>query len=399
MRILAINSGSSSVKCALFEAVGDSSGSSGLKMLCAGSVADIGSRATLRFREGESDRSGQVEAKNHEDAVGRLLDLVGMRIDAVGHRIVHGGDRFTEAVRIDADVLSRFAELAELAPLHNPAGLAGIRRARAMLGERIPMVAVFDTAFHHGLPDYARTYALPQDLIQRFHIHRYGFHGLAHASCAALYAESIGKPVSAVDLVTLHLGNGCSAAAIRGGRSIDTSMGFTPLEGLVMGTRCGDIDPALVGFLATATGVSCEEIEEVLNKQSGLLGLSGLSSDMRTLLEAKREGHRGARLAVETFCYRARKYLGAYLAAVGRAEAIVFSGGIGEHASEVRSLICSGMEWCGLVLDEAANEATGKIRAGTIVRISDSGAKLAVCVAGIEEEKMIARETVSCLAR
>ena len=398
MRVLAVNSGSSSVKCALFEAAG-SSASQELKTLCAGSVADIGNRATLRFREGESHRSEHVESKNHEDAVGRLLDLVGMRIDAVGHRIVHGGDRFTEAVRIDADVLSRFAELAELAPLHNPAGLAGIQRARAMLGERVPMVAVFDTAFHHGLPDYARTYALPRDLTERFHIRRYGFHGLAHASCAALYAESIGKPAGAVDLVTLHLGNGCSAAAIRGGRSIDTSMGFTPLEGLVMGTRCGDIDPALVGFLAAATGVSCGDVESMLNKQSGLLGLSGLSSDMRTLLQATREGHRGARLAVETFCYRARKYLAAYLAAVGRAEAVVFSGGIGEHAPQVRSWICSGMEWCGLILDEAANEAADKIRAGTVVRISGPGSKPAVCVAGIEEEKMIARETVSCLDR
>jgi acetate kinase len=371
-----------------------------LKELCAGSVADIGSRATVRVREGEREwKEHDAAVKNHEEAVRRLLEGVGDRIDAVGHRIVHGGHRFAEPVRIGAELLSRFAELAELAPLHNPVCLAGIQQARAILGERIPMVAVFDTAFHHGMPDYAHAYALPQNLIDRFHIRRYGFHGLAHGSSAALYAGSIGKPSRAVSLVTLHLGNGCSAAAIRGGRSIDTSMGFTPLEGLIMGTRCGDLDPALVGFLAGAMDLSCKDVERMLNHQSGLLGLSGLSSDMQRLLQAKAEGHRGARLAVEAFCYRARKYLGAYLAAVGDAEAIVFSGGIGEHAPEIRSMICSGMGWCGLILDQATNEAAVKIPAGTIVRISSSEARIAVFVAGIEEEKAIAGETVSCLVR
>lgn len=400
MRVLALNSGSSSVKCALFETAGGGVGSALLKELCAGSVADIGGRATVRVREGEREwKKHDAALKNHEEAVRRLLEVVGDRIEAVGHRIVHGGYRFAEPVRIGAEVLSRFAELAELAPLHNPVCLAGIQQARTILGERIPMVAVFDTAFHHGMPDYARAYALPQGLIDRFHIRRYGFHGLAHGSSAALYAESVGKPSGAVSLVTLHLGNGCSAAAIRGGRSIDTSMGFTPLEGLIMGTRCGDLDPALVGFLADVMDLSCKDIERMLNHQSGLLGLSGLSSDMQKLLQAKTEGHRGARLAVETFCYRARKYLGAYLAAVGDAEAVVFSGGIGEHAPEIRSMICSGMEWCGLILDQAANEAAVRVPAGTIVRINSSEARLAVLVAGIEEEKAIAGETVSCLAR
>jgi acetate kinase len=389
------------VKCALFEAARGGAGSPVLNELCAGAVADIGGRATVKFREGGRERREQdATLKNHEEAVRRLLDLVRNRIDVVGHRIVHGGHRFTEAVRIDAEVLSRFAELAELAPLHNPVCLAGIQEARLMLGERIPMVAVFDTAFHHGLPEHARAYALPRDLSERFHIRRYGFHGLAHGSSAALYAELIGKPVGEVNLVTLHLGNGCSAAAIRGGRSIDTSMGFTPLEGLVMGTRCGDLDPALVEFLADAMDLPCKDVERMLNQQSGLLGLSGLSSDMQTLLQARGEGHAGARLAVETFCYRARKYLGAYLAAMGgHADAVVFSGGIGEHAPEIRSLICSGMEWFGIILDQAANEAAAKISAGTIVRVSSAETRLAVLVAGIEEEKAIARETLSCLSR
>jgi acetate kinase len=401
MRVLALNSGSSSVKCALFEAAGGEPGSPVLKELCVGSVADIGSRATIRFREGERDRREQDGTlTTHEKAVRRLLGLVGNRIDAVGHRIVHGGHRFTETVRIDAEILSRFAELTELAPLHNPVGLAGIREAREILGAGIPMAAVFDTAFHHRMPDYARAYALPQDLTERYHVRRYGFHGLAHGSSAALYAESRGKPFGEVNLVTLHLGNGCSAAAIRGGRSIDTSMGFTPLEGLVMGTRCGDLDPALVGFLADAMALTCTDVERMLNQQSGLLGLSGLSSDMQTLLRAKREGHRGARLAVEAFCYRARKYLGAYLAVMGgHADAVVFSGGIGEHAPEIRSSICSDMELFGLILDQATNEAAVTISAGTIIAISPPEGRCRVFVAGIEEEKTIARETVSCLAR
>jgi acetate kinase len=403
MRVLALNSGSSSVKCALFESAAAASpvGPLRLEELWAASVTGIGTHATVRYREGDNTRTENDDAlKNHAEAVRRLLHIVGGKgIEGVGHRIVHGGHRFTEAVQIDAEVLSRFTELAELAPLHNPACLAGIEQARAILGDRMPMVAVFDTAFHHALPEHARTYALPHDVAERHHIRRYGFHGLAHGSCAALYAEAAGRSVSEVDLITLHLGNGCSAAAIRGGRSIDTSMGFTPLEGLVMGTRSGDIDPALVGFLAEVMGRSCEDVEGMLNTQSGLLGLSGLSADMAALLQAKGEGHRGASLAVDTFCYRARKYLGAYLAALGHADAVVFSGGIGEHAPEVRSLICSGMEWCGLVLDRAANDAVTKIRPGTIIRISASEARLAAFVAGIEEEAAIARETVSCLTR
>jgi acetate kinase len=403
MNVFALNSGSSSVKCVLFEAARDgTSASIALKKLCAASVSGIGGRGTVRYREGEQVHSEEdATVKSHEDAVRRLLGLVDHKgIEAVGHRIVHGGHWFTEAVRIDAGMASRFAELAELAPLHNPACLAGIQQARAILGDDMPMVAVFDTAFHHGMPEHARTYALPFELAERFHIRRYGFHGLAHGSSAALYAESVGKPVGEVNLITLHLGNGCSAAAIRGGRSIDTSMGFTPLEGLVMGTRCGDVDPALVGFLIDATQVSSHEVERMLNRESGLRGLSGLSSDMAMLLQAKREGHPRARLAIETFCYRARKYLGAYLTALdGRAEAVVFSGGIGEHAPEIRSLICSDMEWCGLVLDGAANEAVTTIEAGSIVRISRPAAQVAVFVAGVEEEAAIARETVSCLDR
>jgi acetate kinase len=404
MRVLALNSGSSSVKCALFEATVPT-GSHGpplrLERVASGSVSGIGTRVTAKYRgRGAVREEAQLALKSHEEAVRHLLRLVGeTRIDAVGHRIVHGGHWFSEAVRIDAATVSRFAELADLAPLHNPACLAGIQEARAILGEELPMVAVFDTAFHHHLPEHARTYAIPRDLSARFQIRRYGFHGLAHGSSVALYADAVGKPISEVSVVTLHLGSGCSATAIRGGRSIDTSMGFTPLEGLVMGTRSGDIDPALVAFLADAMGLPSADIERILNEQSGLLGLSGLSADMALLADAARKGHPEARLAIDVFCYRARKYLGAYLAAVGGAEAVVFSGGIGEHAPGIRSRICSGMEWCGLILDETANDATTTIPAGAITRLSRSDARLSVFVAGIDEESAIAAETVSWLTR
>lgn len=403
MRVLALNSGSSSVKCALFEAAVPAGlrGAVTLAGLFTASVTGIGTSPTVRYHEAGAERTEQIPGlKTHDEAVRRLLHFADDKdIQAVGHRIVHGGHWFKEAVRIDELVLSRFDQLAELAPLHNPAGLAGIQQARAILGERMPMVAVFDTAFHYGLPDHAQAYALPSAITERFHIRRYGFHGLAHGSSAGLYAETAGTPIGNVNLVTLHLGNGCSATAIRGGQSVDTSMGFTPLEGLIMGTRCGDIDPALVGFLAGAMDLSWGDTDRMLNERSGLLGLSGLSSDMATLLQAEREGHQGAHLAVESFCYRARKYLGAYLAVLGGAEAVVFSGGIGEHAPDIRSRICSGMEWCGLVLDQAANEAVVRAPSGTITRISASGARPAAFVAGIDEESAIARETVSCLTR
>jgi acetate kinase len=401
MRVLAVNSGSSSVKCALFEGIVQpgSPKSISLTTLFTGAVTGIGSRASLKYREDRTAwQEQEASVKNHDEAARLLLHLIsGKEVDAIGHRVVHGGHWFTETVRIDEGFLSRFDQLAELAPLHNPASLAGIREARAFMGDRVPMVAVFDTAFHSHLPDYARTYALPHDLTERYHLRRYGFHGLAHGSSAALYADHAGKPAGMVDLITLHLGNGCSATAIRGGQSIDTSMGFTPLEGLIMGTRCGDIDPALVAFLARVTDRSCEDIERMLNEQSGLLGLSGLSPDMAVLLQAERDGHQGARLAVESFCYRARKYLGAYLAALGPVEAIVFSGGIGEHAPGIRSRICSGMEWLGLVLDPEANEAVTKLQSGAITRITRTGSMPAAFVAGVDEQSAIARETVLCL--
>jgi acetate kinase len=284
--------------------------------------------------------------------------------------------------------------LSELAPLHNPVSLSGIRAARAVLGSSIPMIAAFDTSFHHSMPEYAYTYGLPSELSAKHGIRRYGFHGLAHQYAALRYAELTGTATERVNIITIHLGNGCSACAIRAGESVDTSMGFTPLEGLLMGTRSGDLDPALVGHLARQEGVSIDQVESWLNNRSGLLGISGLSSDMRELVATLEQNSR-SRLAIDVFCYRARKYLGAYLAAVGGADAVIFSGGIGENSPLVREKICAGMTWCGLELDPGRN---GRL-IGSDGCISTASAKIRVYVIGTDEELIIARETVRLLSR
>jgi acetate kinase len=284
--------------------------------------------------------------------------------------------------------------LCELAPLHNPPSVAGIRAARSVLGKTMPMVAAFDTSFHRTIPDYAATYAIAYELAVKHNIQRYGFHGLAHEYSAARYREITGTPQENVNLVTFHLGNGCSACAIRGGLSVDTSMGFTPLEGLVMGTRSGDLDPALVAFLAREEGVDAAEVENWLNKRSGLRGISGLSSDMRDLV-AEYETNPRARLAVDVFCHRARKYLGAYLAVLGGAQALVFSGGIGENSPLIREKICAGMEWCGLLLDKAKNSS----RVGTEGCISQNNARIHAFVIPSNEEAVIARDAARLLSK
>ncbi|CAE6739861.1 hypothetical protein [Nitrospira defluvii] len=241
------------------------------------------------------------------------------------------------------------------------------------------------------------TYALPQDLAAQYRIRRYGFHGIAHASLVHGYATQTGRSVDTVRAITLHLGNGCSAAAIQGGRSVDTSMGFTPLEGLVMGTRSGDLDPAIVGYLSRRERASVEQIEQWLNERSGLLGLSGLSHDVRDLLAAEQRGEARAGFALEVFCYRVRKYIGAYLAVLGGADAVVFGGGIGEHSAEIRARVCDGMAWCGLVLDRDLNDKTVALASGSAARISRDGAKADTYVVAADEETWIARETVRCL--
>jgi acetate kinase len=293
-------------------------------------------------------------------------------------------------------VLRGIEDTIDLAPLHNPANLKGVAAARAVLGAGVPQVAVFDTAFHQTLPAHAYLYAIPYQLYRRYKVRRYGFHGTSHRYVAHRWRQLTGTERDRTRLVTLHLGNGCSACAIVGGDSIDTSMGFTPLEGLVMGTRSGDIDPTVLDYVGAKEGLSATEAEALLNKQSGLLGVSGLTNDMRELLAEERENaDRRASLAIEMFCYRVRKYVGSYLAAMGGADALVFAGGIGENAAEIRARICAGLEWMGLDVDPARNDALVGGREGAF---HADGSRLAAWVIPTDEELLIARDTYRVVA-
>jgi acetate kinase len=429
MNVLVLNAGSSSLKFQLVETdedriVGDSD-----RRLARGVIERIGGEAlvtlesarrpthrtampvrdhraavevALRWIGGESDigpagddtggasAGGAAGDAVEDDATASLL--AGARgIDAVGHRVVHGGEKFTRSVLIDDVVYAEIEEMIDLAPLHNPHNLKGIRAVRDVVGRDVPQAAVFDTSFHTTLPDHAYLYALPYSLYRRHRVRRYGFHGTSHRYVAYRYRKLTGTARDATRLITIHLGNGCSACAIVGGDSVDTSMGFTPLEGLVMGTRSGDIDPAILDFVAGKEGMSLHEVEMLLNRHSGLLGISGLTNDMRELLaEESEHDDRRARLAIDIFCYRVRKYIGAYLAAMGGADAVVFTGGIGENAAEVRRRIADGLQWLGLELDDVANRRSVD---GTEGRISTGGSRLHAWVIPTDEELLIARDT------
>jgi len=404
VNVLVLNCGSSSVRFQLIETDLEAIERDADRRLAQGSVERVGGHALITLQPaGRPKRVEDAPLRDHAAAVDWLLRWVvsgesgidavrsAADIHAVGHRVVHGGERFRSSVRIDSAVLEGIEDCVELAPLHNPANLKGIRAARAILGEGVPEVAVFDTAFHATLPEVSYLYGIPYQYYRRFKLRRYGFHGTSHRYVAYRYRTLRGIPRERLNVVTLHLGNGCSACAIRGGDSIDTSMGFTPLEGLMMGTRSGDVDPSVLEYLSEKEGTSLQEVTGVLNRQSGLLGVSGLTADMRDLLAEDAEHQdRRARLAIEMFCHRARKYVGAYLAAMGGAEAIVFAGGIGENSSDVRARICAGLEWMGLELDSRRNaEAVGG-RAGPISR---DGSRLGAWVVPTDEELMIARDT------
>jgi acetate kinase len=400
MKILVLNCGSSTLKFQLLETDATLASHSHPRKLAGGLVDPIGGNANCRF-EAPHHKPIEIVAPiyDHDAAVRAVIDWLNStpelrHFDAVGHRVVHGGDRFVSAVRIDDDVIAALESLSELAPLHNPPALGGIRAARTILGASMPMVAAFDTSFHHRIPEHAALYAIPHELAEKHKIRRYGFHGLAHQYDIARYGEIIGKRTEEINAVTLHLGNGCSVSAVRHGQSVDTSMGFTPLEGLIMGTRSGDLDPALVSYLARKESVDVAEIEQWLNKRSGLLGLSGISNDMRELTAGYEKNSR-ARLAVDAFCYRARKYLGAYLAILGGADSVIFSGGIGENSPFVRESICREMAWCGLRLDSTANEAV--IGRDGLISLPDASVKVAVI--HTDEEMIIARETVQLTGR
>ena len=409
MHVLVLNCGSSTVKFQLIATDLDRIARDEDQRLARGSIERIGGESIIELKvEGGEQRRTTAPLGDMRAAVDFIVrwasseaaGISGIRgiqdIHAAGHRVVHGGERFTHSVLIDAEVLRGIEEMIELAPLHNPANIKGIQAARDLFGPRLPQVAVFDTAFHQTLPERAYLYAIPYQFYRRYKVRRYGFHGTSHRYVAYRYRQLLNIKREEANIITLHLGNGCSAAAIRAGDSIDTSMGLTPLEGLVMGTRSGDIDPAIIDFLAVKEGLSVAQFEMMLNKQSGLIGISGLTNDMRELLEEAHENNdRRARLAIEIFCYRARKYIGAYLAAMGGAQAIVFTGGIGENSAEVREEICEGLQWMGLELHRERNANCSNGREGLI---SADGSRLAAYVIPTDEELLIARDTVRCVS-
>ena len=391
MITLVVNCGSSSIKYVLIESETE-------KVLARGVVERIG-EAEPSFKH-EADGAvvkGLCEAPDHEAAFHKMLGLLlspehGVisspdEIHAVGHRVVHGGESFMESVLINDEVKRHIQENAALAPLHNPPNLMGIEAAQHVFPD-VPHTAVFDTAFHQHMPAHAYLYAVPYRLYEEHGIRRYGFHGTSHLYVAQRAAEMLEKPYGDFRVITCHLGNGCSMAAVRNGHSVDTSMGLTPLEGLVMGTRCGDIDPAVVLHIQGLLGLAPREVDELLNKQSGVLGVSEISNDMRALREAAEQGNERAALARSIFAYRVRKYIGAYLAVLGGADAIVFTGGIGEKDPAIRAEALQGLDALGIVFDEEANKETfGK--EGVITR-RDS--PVAALVIPTNEELIIARD-------
>ena len=407
MNILVLNVGSSSLKFQLIGTDAERIEGNRDARLAGGEVERIGGEAVMSLSAGGREaRRTVAPLRNLAAAVEHVASWVvsdeaetGITsladIEAIGHRVVHGGEQFARSQRVDETVLRALDELVDLAPLHNPHNIAGMRAASRVFGSGVPQVAVFDTAFHQTLPETAFLYGLPYQLYRRYKVRRYGFHGTSHRYVAHRFRQLTGRSREGTRLITLHLGNGASACAIRGGDSVDTSMGFTPLEGLIMGTRAGDVDAAILDFVAGKEGLTLSQVELLLNKQSGLLGLSGLTADMRELLnEIAEHDDRRARLAVDVFCYRVRKYIGAYLAVLDGADAIVFAGGIGENSPEIRRRICADLDFLGIALDPAHNEALTEGKEG---EIGAEGARVRTFVIPTNEELLIARDTVRCI--
>jgi acetate kinase len=398
MKALVFNCGSSSLKFELFELDASSRGHS---TLASGKVEEIGARATAKFISNGKESRGAAPASNHKDAALHALTWMESLdsspmdgLDIVAHRVVHGGGEVEEPRILDESVYAALTRAAQFAPLHNPIAISVMRAVQERL-PKVPSAVVTDTAFHRDLPPAARTYALPHDLAERYGIRRYGFHGIGHAWMMERYAEITDKTSRDLNLITFHLGAGCSACAIRNGRSVDTSMGLTPLEGLAMATRSGDLDPAIVTWLATNAKIAPAEIDRILNHDSGMLGISGLSDDMRELEKAADQGNQRAALAIEVFCHRARKYFGAYLAIPGQPEAVIFSGGIGEHSERVRARICADLEWIGLEVDQERNRDV----LGHEARISTETSRIAIHVISMNEELYIARAALRLISK
>lgn len=397
MKVLVLNAGSTSVKYNLYEMDTEA-------RLASGRVERVGGDAMhVHSVDGGPSHRTRVEAPDHRAAIAAVLAHLSPEgaplardLFAVGHRVVHGGERLAQPARIDPAVKDIIRECARYAPIHNPVNLAGIEAAEALLPD-VPHVAVFDTAFHANLPDEAFTYAIPYELYLQQGVRRYGFHGPSHQFMALSAAEHLGTDLARLKLVTCHLGGGCSLAALDGGVSVDTTMGMTPLEGLVMGTRSGDIDPALPVLLAKQ-GMSADELDALFNRKSGLAGLSGIASgDFRDIERAADGGDVRARLAIDVFVHRVRKYVGAYAAVLGGVDAIVFTGGIGENSARVRAAVCEGLLYMGVAIDPARNDDPARVAAAGVSDVSAKRAPTRVLVVATDEERMIAREVMRCL--
>lgn len=405
MNILVLNCGSSSMKFQIVETDLELIEKDSEKMLAKGLIERVGSQAIITFQvTGKPPLKQAAPIRDHRAALNYLIKWIideetqvpGIKtledIHAIGHRVVHGEERFKRSCKIDNEVLAGIEDCIDLAPLHNPANLKGIYAARELFGPSVPQVAVFDTSFHSTMPESTYLYAIPYQLYRRFKIRKYGFHGTSHRYVAYRYRKITGKSREETNIITLHLGNGSSACAIKEGKSLDTSMGMTPLEGLMMGTRCGDIDATVIEYLMHKEGTTLDEVFSVLNKRSGVLGISGLTNDMRDLLaEIDEHQDRRAILALDMFSFKVKKYIGAYLAGMNGADAICFAGGIGENAVEIRRKICEGMNWLGIEIDEEANK---KAFGGKEMIISTKNSKVKVMVIPTNEELILARDTV-----
>ncbi len=398
MKILVLNSGSSSLKFQLFL-------QTDLSVLATGLIEQIGAN-TSTVQLSFVDSSGRTQKLKHNDPVADHRTAIKVMADmleesktlvdtnelaGIGHRVVHGGEAFHQPVRIDETVIAAIEELIPLAPLHNPANLMGIRVTMEHVPS-VPQVAVFDTAFHQSIPEHAYLYALPYSVYKQQKVRRYGFHGTSHGYVARQAARYLNRPFEELNIITLHLGNGASAAAIKGGKCIDTSMGLTPLEGLIMGTRSGDLDPAILFYLSRETGMDMDALDTLLNKKSGLKGICG-ENDMRTISEAAEQGDQQARLALTMFCYRITKYIGAYMAALGGVDCIVFTGGIGENSTIVRQISCQGLKRLGLRLDLQKNS----IRQEEILEIQATDSLVSLLVIPTNEEHEIASQTLQVI--
>lgn len=394
MKVLVINCGSSSLKYQLIDMSNES-------VLAIGLVERIGIDGSVLKHEipGRDKEVIQQPMKDHKDALKLVLDaLVNEEygaiksmdeINAVGHRVVHAGEKFADSVVITDEVVKALEDCIELAPLHNPPNLIGINACREIL-PTVPMVAVFDTAFHQTMPESSYLYGIPYEYYKDYGVRRYGFHGTSHKYVSQRAAAMLEKDIKDLKIITCHLGNGASVAAVDGGMVVDTSMGFTPLEGLIMGTRCGDMDPAIVTFLMKKLNLDADGINDVMNKKSGVFGISGVSSDFRDIEKAAEEGNERAIVALETYYKRVKKYIGAYMAEMGGVDAIIFTAGLGENSIDAREIICSGLERLGIEIDKEANKVRGKEKL-----VSSEASKVKVLCIATNEELMIARDTMA----